>query len=157
MTRVLWIIILNLSTIVCQEECPANCILPKPNQRSIVVRRTGPQARLGNKMTIYAGLLFLKTFFHMQVFSMKSELEHLQVYFDNLEIEAAEDRVCNFAEDYQSYDRLIWKEREKRLLSLLRNLTKDENFDFEYDNDGHKKLKVPSEHYSAYSKFVNSG
>ena len=156
MTLSLCFLVLNLSIIACQEECPVNCIQPEPNRRSIVVRGTGPQSRLGNKMSIYAGLLSLKKFFDLQVFAMKSELDHLQVYFDNLEIEAAEDRVCNFAEDYQNYDRMIWKEREKRVLSLLRNITKDESFDFEYENDGHKKLKVPSEHFPAYSKFVNS-
>ena len=152
----IWILILNLHFITCQEECPANCILPVPEKRSIIVRRTGPNAGLGNKMTIYSGLLFLKTFFDMQVFAMKSELDHLKVYFDNLEIEAAEDRVCNFEEDYQEYDKLIWKEREKRTLALLRNLTKNENYDFEYDENGGKKLIVPEKHSQAYATFINS-
>ena len=137
------------------DECPKNCIRPEPGKPSIVVRHTGHGARLGNKMTMYASLLSLKILFNFQVFVMKSELESLQPYFANLEIEAAEDRICNFEDDYQVYHKLVWQEREKLTLKLLRNLTQDESFDFEVKN-GTKHLNVPEEHFKEYFKLVNS-
>ena len=145
----------SFCAILGQDECPKDCVRPEPGKPSIVVRHTGPGARLGNKMTMYASLLSLKILYNFQVFVMKSELESLQPFFANLEIEAAEDRICNFVEDYQVYNQLVWQEREKLTLELLRNLTQDEKFDFEVIN-GKRNLNVPEEHEKAYFKLINS-
>ena len=150
-----FLICLHFCPILGQDECPKDCVRPEPNKPSIVVRRTGPGARLGNKMVMYANLLSLKVLYNLQVFVMKSELQTLQTYFANLDIETADDKICNFIEDYGNYEKLVWLEREKLILKLMRNLTKNEDFDFVMEN-GTRKLSIPEEHQQAYFKLTNS-
>ena len=146
---------LHFCPVLGQDECPKDCVRPELGKPSIVVRRTAHGARLGNKMVMYASLLSLKVHYNLQVFVMKSELQTLQIYFENLEIEAADDQICNFEEDYGNYAKLVWQEREKLILKLMRNLTNDEDFDFVTQN-GTRSLSIPEEHQKAYFKLVNS-
>ena len=133
-----------------------SCILPQSDSPSIVVRRAGPLAGLGNIMCNYASLLALKVLYKFQVFVIQPELERLQYFFPHLEIEMAEERICNFSQDYQAYDKLVWEEREKRIIKLLRNLTKDNSFDFVVDQKGDRTLVLPPEHKDAFYALTQS-
>ena len=133
-----------------------SCILPQSDRPSIVVRRGSPLAGLGNIMSNYASLLALKVLYNFQVFAIQSELERLQYFIPHLEIEMAEERICNFSQDYKAYDKLVWEEREKRIIQLLRNLTKDNSFDFVVDQKGERTLVLPPEHKDAFYALTQS-
>ena len=133
-----------------------DCIQPEIDKPSIVVRRAGPGAGLGNIMSNYASLLSLKVLYKFKVFVIKSERIKLLNYFPSLEIEAAEDKICNFTAEFQGYDKLVWEERERRILNVLRNLTNDKSLDFVVDENGDRKLLIPNEHRDELFLFTNS-
>ena len=75
------------------------CKTISENQPSIIVRKTDGQ--LGNIMNTYAYLLGLKLKYNFDVYGTKENLTWLKNFFEHIQMEAAEDVICHFQEDYE--------------------------------------------------------
>lgn len=108
-----------------QEACDVEdkCLwINQDDQGSIIVASN--EGRLGNKLHQYVILLGLKMKYpHVQVFMPRSELDYLTPYFDNLEIQAAEDHICHFKSDFQAFEDGKTRIQAERMRDLIKNQT----------------------------------
>lgn len=84
-----------------QSTCAQTCVPFDPNAPTVVIRDT--QGRLGNQMFAYLLLLSLKMQFGYQPYLTRKGFDHLSPFFDNLDMEVAEDVLCDFEGVYPTF------------------------------------------------------
>ena len=83
----------------CLDDKPCQWI--SADQPSIVVK--GTSGRFGNALFSYIVLLTYKLKYGLRVYFPANKRKLISDMFDNLEIQAAEDHICHFKEDFQVF------------------------------------------------------
>merc|ERR1712223_231831 len=131
-----------------EESCPKintnqTCQFAELGKPSIEVRSTA--GRLGNALFSYIILLGFKIQYGVQVYMPESKRSLLTTYFDNLEIQSAEENVCNFEQDYKRFFDDLRELKMQRILDHIRKKANNPNLKFRRNEEG--KIIVPRSYY----------
>ena len=81
----------------------------------------------------------------VQVYMPESKRSLLTTYFDNLEIQSAEENVCNFEQDYKRFFDDLRELKMQRILDHIRKKANNPNLKFRRNEEG--KIIVPRSYY----------
>ncbi|XP_059088423.1 uncharacterized protein LOC131884607 isoform X1 [Tigriopus californicus] len=123
-----------------QSTCDRTCVPFDPHAPSVVIRDT--QGRLGNQMFAYLLLLSLKLQFGYQPYLTRKGFDHLSPYFENLDMEVAEDVLCDFDDVYPKFRLMI---KEKRLEMIKQAILDKLGYHIELERDDQGRWKLPPE------------
>ena len=114
------------------------CSWIESDKPSIIV--SGNEGQFGNKMYDYVALLGFKLRLNASVFMPDEGLDMLKEVFANLEIKSAEENVCHFAQDIETY-----KETRHKLqvLKMKKHIEDLYQIELKIDHDG--MLLVPED------------
>ena len=95
--------------------------------------------------TSFNSIICLQIKYNLQTFIPKLKWSILDTYFDNLEIQSAEDNVCNFERDYKIFYDDFSETKLQRIIDHIRKKANDPNLKFEKSAKG--KILVPKSYW----------
>jgi len=145
---ILFLILVYFTNCDKNDNCPDinkenSCKWAEPGKPSIVVRTTA--GRIGNILFGYLILLGRKMEHGLHGFIPKLKWSIAATYFDNLEILAAEDNICDFERDYEIFFRSLNEAKFQRIIDHIRKKANDPDLELPRGETG--KILVPKSYW----------